>query len=277
MERSHAWKSITAWQCVRVCQGRGNGSEAGHAHNMELGNASMLCVLHTHLHPYYLNCRLHPSVYCMLQRAPAEQKALTYKKEGACFKATVCIHPNRVLQSVSRFRGNGCTPLLGKASSLSLVGSPLTQHGVGGTAISLLTESKGCKTPTAVSLTHFSGRRQGRVVSCLTLEGIFPGPGAVGHGRRRWVCIWGEHIVPSGLLRGQTQPLFHSDLRVGVPSSRHRADPFTSLHEFPFIPEVLGLVSWFCSFDTCIPHPCSAGVKWPIYLYVDSAAVIYTS
>lgn len=78
----------------------------------------------------------------MLQRAPAEQKALTYK-EGACFKATVCIHPERMLQSARRFRGNGCISLVGKVPNLALVGFPLTQHGVGGTAISLLTESKG--------------------------------------------------------------------------------------------------------------------------------------
>lgn len=106
-------------------------------------NASMLGVLHTHLHPYYLNRCLHPSVYCMLQRASAEQNVLTYKKEGACFKATVRIHPECMLQSASRFRGNGCISLVGKVPNLALVGFPLTQHGVGGTAISLLTESKG--------------------------------------------------------------------------------------------------------------------------------------
>lgn len=194
MECSHAWESITTQRCVHVCQGGGNGSRAGHTHNMELGNSSTLGILYTHLRPCYLNLHLHPSVYCMLQRASAEQKALTYKKE--CFKATVCIHPERVLQSASRFRGNGCISLLGKASRLALVGSPLTQHGVEGTAISLLTESKGHKTPTAVSLIHFSGRGQGGVVSCLTLEGVFPGPGAVGHGWRRWVCIWGERVMP---------------------------------------------------------------------------------
>lgn len=90
----------------------------------------MLGILHTHLHPYYWNQRLHPSVSCMLQRASAEQKALTHKKQGACFKATVCIHSERVPQSVSRFRENGCLSLLGKASSLALVGSPLIQCGV---------------------------------------------------------------------------------------------------------------------------------------------------
>lgn len=106
-------------------------------------NASTLGVLLPHLHPYYLNRCLYPSVYCMLQRAPAEQKALTYKKEGACFKATVCILPEHTLQSASHFRGNGCISLIGKVPNLALVGFPLTQHGVGGTAISLLTESKG--------------------------------------------------------------------------------------------------------------------------------------
>lgn len=72
------------------------------------------------------------------------------------------------------------------------------------------------------------------------------------------------------------QPLDQSDLHVGVPSRRHRGDPSTSLHEFPFIPKVLKLVSRFCSFNPCIPQPHSAGVKWPICLYLDSAAVIYT-
>lgn len=177
------------------CQGGRNGSRAGHTHNVELGNASTWGVLHTGLHPCLSHC-LHPSVACMLQRASAEQKALTYKKEGACFKATACIHPERVPQSASRCRGNGCISLLGKASSLALVGSLPTQHGGGGTAVSLLTESKGHELPTAVSLTHFSGRGQGRVVSCLTLEGMFPGPGTGGHSWRRWVCIWGERIVP---------------------------------------------------------------------------------
>lgn len=82
----------------------------------------------------------------------------------------------------------------------------------------------------------------------------------------------GRANCASGLLRGQTQPLSHSDLHVEVPSSRHRGDAFTSLNEIPFIPEVLGLVSWFC-----IPQPRSAGVKRPICLCLDSAAVIYTS
>lgn len=66
-----------------------------------------------------------------------------------------------MLQPASGFRGNGCISLLGKASSLALVGPPLAQHGVGGTVISLFTESKGCKTPTAVSHICFSGRGQG--------------------------------------------------------------------------------------------------------------------
>jgi len=133
-----------------MCQGGRNGSGAGHAHDMDLGNASMLGVLHTHLHPYYLNCCLHSAVYCMLQRASAEQKTLTYKKEGACLKATVCIHPEHMPQSASRFRGNGCMSFLGKASSLALVGSPLTQCGAGRTAISLFMQSNGHKTPIAV-------------------------------------------------------------------------------------------------------------------------------
>jgi len=86
----------------------------------------------------------------------------------------------------------------------------------------------------------------------------------------------GRASCASGLLRGQTQPLFHSGLCVGVPSNRHRGDPFTSLHQLPFITEILGLVSWFCSFDSCLPKPCFAGVKWPICLYLDNDAAIYT-
>lgn len=48
-----------------------------------------------YVHPCRLNRRLHPSVYCMLQRAFTEQKIVAYKKEGACLKVTACIPPRR--------------------------------------------------------------------------------------------------------------------------------------------------------------------------------------
>lgn len=213
----------------------------------------------------------------MLQRASAEQKALTYKKEGVCFKGTVFIHPERVPQSVSRFRGNGCISLLGKESSVAVVGSALTQHGVGGTAISLLTESKGHKTPTAVSLMHFFWERTRRGSFLPYSGGSISWSWRCGARLEKMGLYMGRGSCASVLLRGQAQPLFRSDLHVGVTVSRHRGDPFTSLRELPFIAEVLGLVSWFWFFDSCIPQPHSAGVKWPICLSLDSAAVIYTS
>lgn len=197
----------------------------------------MLGILHTHLHPYYLNHHLHPSVHFMLQRASAEQKALTYKKEGGCFKGAVRVHPECVLQFMRHFRENGCFSVLGKASSLALVGSPLAQHGVEEIAISLLTESKGHK------ILIFLGKEK---------RGSFLPDYA---GCISWSCCCGAWLekmgrmgCASGLLRGQTRPLLHSDLCVAVPSSRHKGDLFTSLHEFPCIPEVLGSVSLSCFF-----------------------------
>jgi len=50
----------------------------------------------THVHPCCLKRHVHPSVYCTLQRAFTEQKAVTYKKAGACFKVTAGIPPQSV-------------------------------------------------------------------------------------------------------------------------------------------------------------------------------------
>lgn len=65
---------------------------------------------------------------------------------------------------------------------------------------------------------------------------------SVGQSWRRWVYL-GKASFASGLLRGLIQPLHHRDLRVAVFSSRHRGNPFASLHEFPFIHGDLRLCS----------------------------------
>lgn len=211
----------------------------------------------------------------MLQRASAELKALTYKKEGACFKAAVYTHPECVLQSVSCFRWNGRVFLLGKVPQRALLGSPSIQHGVEGSSHFLALRFKRTKTSTAVSDPFVSGEDK----AVLLVFGVFlpysrgSFSNAVGQSWRRWVCL-GRASFASGLLRGLIQPLFHRDLWVAVSSSRHRGDPFASLCEFPFIHEDIRFVFWFCSFNTCSPQPCSTGVKWPICLYLGSATVI---
>lgn len=177
-------------------------------------------------------------MHCMLQRASAEQKALTYKKEGACFIAAVYIHPECVLQSVSCFRQNGClSPWEG--ASVSIVGLSVNSAWCWGSSHFLAQIQKDKKHPQLFLIHLFLERKRWSSFLPCSRGSFFS---TVGQSWRRWVYL-GKASFASGLLRGLIQPLFHRDLWVAVSSSRHRGDPFAALHESPFIHEDLRMCS----------------------------------
>lgn len=114
------------------------------------------------------------------------------------------------------------------------------------------------------------------VVSCLTLEGVF------------LVLVLQGLLGKMSLSMGIAVPVVYYGSEAAsvalwpmcLSSLQQSQSPFYFSAWISIYPRrgiILGLVSWFISFDMSILQLCSADVKWPICLDSGSAAVIYIS